>query len=52
MTAAEKAAINNLIHWIAQWRKDHPGEATPPVIVAAEHAAQVFGGPVPPWREV
>ena len=51
MTPAQQAAINNLTHWVALWRSQNVGQATPPVVVAAEHAIEAFGGPTPPWRE-
>lgn len=51
MNKEQGAAINNLMHWVAQWRKDNVGKATPQVVVAAEHLIHTFGGPKPPWRE-
>lgn len=50
MTPQQEAAINNLISWVAVWRSQNVGKATPQVVVAAEHAIEMFGGPTPPWR--
>ena len=52
MNPQQEVAINNLIAWVAVWRSENVGQATIPVVVAAEHAIEMFGGPKPPWRPV
>lgn len=51
MTPQQEVAIDNLIAWVAAWRRENVGQATIPVVVAAEQAIYEFGGPKPPWRD-
>lgn len=32
-----QVAINNLAHWVDQFKRENVGKATPPVVVAAEY---------------